>query len=101
MLIAASIIALMFILAPVRFWLIFHRSKSISSGPIPQVLAIAFRGFSWAGLIGPVVILLLVGRQLGACTLAVAGSTRLPMVAGWDNLLPQWFRNYIPNIRRP
>jgi hypothetical protein len=42
-------------------------------------------------VIGPIVILLRIGRQLGACTRAVAGSTRLRMVAGWDQLLPQWF----------
>jgi amino acid transporter len=70
-------------------------------GPIPQVLSIAFHRFAWAGLIGPLVILLLVGRQLGACTLAVAGSTRLPMVAGWDNLLPQWFSKLHPKYKTP
>jgi amino acid transporter len=47
------------------------------------------------------VILLLVGRQLGASTLAVAGSTRLPMVAGWDHLLPQWFAKLHPRFKTP
>ena len=29
------------------------------------------------------------------------GSTRLPMVAGWDNLLPQWFVRLHPRYRTP
>ena len=33
--------------------------------------------------------------------LAVAGSTRLPMVAGWDNLLPGWFSKLHPKYKTP
>ena len=29
------------------------------------------------------------------------GSTRLPMVAGWDDLLPQWFVRLHPRYRTP
>ena len=100
-LIASPIIALMFILGTSSILAYIAPEQVDLVGPIPQVLAIAFRRFAWAGLIGPVVILLLVGRQLGACTLAVAGSTRLPMVAGWDHLLPQWFSKLHPKYRTP
>jgi amino acid transporter len=100
-LIASPIIALMFILGTSSILAYVTPDQVDLVGPIPQVLAIAFRGFKWAGFIAPVVILLLVFRQLGACTLAVAGSTRLPMVAGWDNLLPGWFSKLHPKYRTP
>jgi len=100
-LIASPIIALMFILGTSSILAYVSPEQVDLVGPIPQVLSIAFRSFRWAGLIGPIVILLLVARQLGACTLAVAGSTRLPMVAGWDNLLPGWFSKLHPKYKTP
>src|SRR5579864_1929776 len=99
--IASPIIGLMFILGTSSILAYVTPDQVDLVGPIPQVLAIAFRRFAWAGIIGPIVILLLVGRQLGACTLAVAGSTRLPMVAGWDHLLPQWFAKLHPKYKTP
>jgi len=100
-LIAAPVIGLMFILGTSSVLAFVSPEQVDLVGPIPQVLAIAFRRFAWAAFIGPAVILLLVGRQLGACTLAVAGSTRLPMVAGWDNLLPEWFSKLHPKYKTP
>lgn len=100
-LIASPVIALMFILGTSSILAYVSPEQVDLVGPIPQVLSIAFHRFAWAGWIGPAVILLLVGRQLGACTLAVAGSTRLPMVAGWDRLLPAWFSKLHPRYRTP
>jgi amino acid transporter len=100
-LIAAPIVALMFILGTSAILAYDTPDQVDLVAPIPQVLSIAFRHFAWAGVVGPLVILLLVGRQLGACTLAVAGSTRLPMVAGWDHLLPQWFSKLHPRYKTP
>jgi len=100
-LIASPIVALMFILGTSAILAYASPEQVDLVGPIPQVLSIAFRRFAWAGIVGPIVILLLVGRQLGACTLAVAGSTRLPMVAGWDHLLPQWFSRLHPKYKTP
>ncbi len=100
-LIATPIIALMFILGTSAILGYVSPEQVDLIGPIPQVLSIAFHRFPWAGIVGPVVILLLVGRQLGASTLAVAGSTRLPMVAGWDHLLPPWFSKLHPKYKTP
>jgi glutamate:GABA antiporter len=100
-LIASPIIALMFILGTSSILAFVSPEHVDLIGPIPQVLSIAFRRFSWASFVAPAVILLLVARQLGASTLAVAGSTRLPMVAGWDHLLPQWFSKLHPKYRTP
>jgi amino acid transporter len=55
----------------------------------------------FARLIVPILILLLMMRQLGAVTLIFAGNTRLPMVTGWDGLLPRWFTKLHPRFRTP
>lgn len=99
--IASPIIALMFILGTDSV-LAFSRPQDVDLvGPIPQTLSLGFARMGIAGPIGALVILLLVGRQLGAATLAVAGAARLPMVAGWDHLLPGWFARVHPRYRTP
>ncbi|HYL35471.1 MAG TPA: APC family permease [Bryobacteraceae bacterium] len=100
-LIASPLIALMFILGTSSVLAFVSPEQVDLVGPIPQVLTIALRPFRWAGWIAPAAILLLVGRQIGNCTLSVAGSTRLPMVAGWDHLLPEWFATLHPKYKTP
>ncbi|MBZ5611842.1 MAG: APC family permease [Acidobacteriia bacterium] len=100
-LIASPIIALMFILGTSAVLAFVSPDQVDLVGPIPQVLTVALGRFRWVGLIAPVAIMLLVGRQIGNSTLSVAGSTRLPMVAGWDHLLPQWFSQLHPKYKTP
>src|SRR5439155_2256880 len=69
--------------------------------PIPQAITVGFRGLGAAEFIAPVLILLLLTRQLGNVMLIFAGNTRLPMVAGWDGLLPAWFTRLHPRYRTP
>ena len=70
--------------------------------PIPQALSIGFEGSGpLAQLIVPALILLLLLRQLGVVTMLFNGNTRLPLVAGWDNLLPGWFARLHPRFRTP
>ncbi|HLG96260.1 MAG TPA: APC family permease [Bryobacteraceae bacterium] len=100
-LIASPIICLMFILGTSSV-LAFVRPDQVDLvGPIPQVLTLALGRFQWAALIAPTAILLLIGRQIGNCTLSTAGSARLPMVAGWDHLLPEWFSRLHPKYKTP
>jgi amino acid transporter len=99
--IASPVIVLMFVLGTSSVLAYFSPDQVDLVGPIPQVLSFALHGFTWSAWIAPAIILLLVGRQLGACTLAVAGSTRLPMVAGWDHLLPEWFAKLHPKYKTP
>jgi amino acid transporter len=69
--------------------------------PIPQTLTAGVRGLGVASYIAPVLIVLLLMRQLGAINMIFAGNTRLPMVAGWDGLLPKWFTRLHPKTRTP
>src|SRR5262249_58399366 len=69
--------------------------------PIPQTLKIAFSGMGFASIIAPLLIALLLLRQIGNVSLMFAGTTRLPMVAGWDGLLPKWFARLHPRHLTP
>jgi amino acid transporter len=55
----------------------------------------------FASLIVPALVFTLLLRQLGTSVLLVAGNTRLPMVAGWDGLVPAWFTRLHPRFRTP
>lgn len=98
---AVPIIALMFILGTGSTLALVPPGQIDLVSPIPQTLTIGFRGLGFAGLIVPALILLLLMRQVGAVALIFAGNTRLPMVAGWDGLLPGWFTRLHPRFRTP
>jgi amino acid transporter len=69
--------------------------------PIPQALSLAFGEGGVAALLGKVAILLLQIRILGAASFLFTGATRLPMTAGWDQLIPAWFTRLHPRYRTP
>jgi glutamate:GABA antiporter len=99
--IATPIIALMFILGTSSVVALVPKDKIDLVSPIPQTLTIGFQGMGIARLIVPVLILMLLLRQIGNVTLLFAGNTRLPMVAGWDGLLPEWFTRMHPKFGTP
>jgi amino acid transporter len=90
-LIASPIIALMFILGTSSVLALVPNDQIDLVSPIPQALKIGFSGMGVVSLIAPLLIATLLMRQIGNVTLIFAGTTRLPMVAGWDGLLPSWF----------
>ena len=100
-LIAAPLIALMFILGTGSVIALIPQDRIDLVSPIPQTLVAGFQGLGVARLIVPLLILLLLLRQLGSLTLIFAGNTRLPMVAGWDGLLPEWFTRLHPRYHTP
>jgi amino acid transporter len=70
-------------------------------GPIPQALSIGLRGFGFARLLVAIAILFLLTNYLSSFCLNFAANTRLPMVAGWDHLLPEWFTRLHAKYRTP
>jgi amino acid transporter len=100
-LLASPAIALMFILGTSSVLALVPRDQIDLVSPIPQALTIAFKGSSIAAFIVPALILTLLVRQFGNATLLFAGNTRLPMVAGWDGLLPAWFTRLHPRHGTP
>lgn len=65
------------------------------------MLTLAASGLGIVGLIAPAVILFMLVRMVGNMTLVFGGNSRLPMVAGWDGLLPAWFTRLHPRYKTP
>ena len=99
--IASPIIALMFILGTSSVLAFVPRDRVDLIGPIPQVLSIGFRSLGWVGAIGSIAILGITVRSIALMSIYFAGNTRLPMVAGWDRLLPEWFSRLHPRYKTP
>jgi len=99
--IATPLIALMFILGTATVLAFVPRDQIDLVSPIPQTLRAGVQGLGAAAFVAPVLIILLLMRQLGALNMIFAGNTRLPMVAGWDGLLPSWFTRLHPTRRTP
>jgi amino acid transporter len=59
--------------------------------PIPQTLRFAFGNRGAGNVISMVAILFVQMRLIGATSYIFTGVTRLPMTAGWDHLIPEWF----------
>jgi amino acid transporter len=100
-LIAAPIIAVMFIMGTSSVLAFIPDSNIDLIGPIPQVLRAGFAGLGWGAIMGPIAIVLLTMRTLANMSIVFTGTTRLPLVAGWDRLLPNWFTSLHPRSRVP
>ena len=99
--IAAPIIAAMFILGTSSV-LAFVSPKDVDTiSPIAQVLSLGFGSFGWVGKVVSIAILGVVVRQIALMSLYFAGNSRLPLVAGWDRLLPSWFTRLHPKYKTP
>ena len=99
--ISAPIIALMFILGTSTVVAFVPRDQIDLIGPIPQVLSIGFGALGWVGAIGSIAILGISVRTIALMSIYFTGNTRLPMVAGWDRLLPAWFSRLHPKYKTP
>ena len=99
--ISAPIIALMFILGTGSVLAFVSPDKVDLIGPIPQVLSLGFSSFGWVSTLVSFTIFGVAARQIALMSIYFAGNTRLPMVAGWDNLLPAWFARLHKRYRTP
>lgn len=99
--IASPIIALMFVLGTSSV-LAFIGNNSIDLiGPVPQTLRLGLRSFPIAGAVASAGIVLMTVRSISSTSVHLTGSSRLPMVAGWDQLLPGWFSHLHPRYKTP
>ena len=99
--IAAPIIAAMFILGTSSVLALVPQDSIDLIAPIPQVLSAGFRPFGAAAGVATVAIVALLGIRVAQASVMFAGNTRLPMVAGWDGLLPSWFTRLHARYRTP
>ncbi|HXU46450.1 MAG TPA: amino acid permease, partial [Thermoanaerobaculia bacterium] len=100
-LLAAPIIAAMFILGTSSVLALIPQDRIDLIAPIPQVLAEGSRALPFAAAVAPLAVLALLAIRIAQSSVMFAGNTRLPMVAGWDRLLPEWFTRLHARFRTP
>jgi amino acid transporter len=98
---AAPIIAVMFILGTSSVLALIPQDRIDLIAPIPQVLSEGSSTLRFAAVAAPLAILALLGIRVAQSSVTFAGNTRLPMVAGWDRLLPEWFTRLHARYRTP
>lgn len=99
--VAAPVIALLYVLGTSAILAFVAPDAVDVIGPIPQALSLGGAAFGAAKWIAPVAILLLLANYFGSFSLNFGANTRLPMVAGWDHLLPGWFTRLHPKYKTP
>ncbi len=105
--IAAPMIAVIYILMTGSLLTYLPAASVDLTGPIPQVLAAAFAGgnanggIDWGLMLGRGTILVLAIALVAQYAVIVAETSRLPMVAGWDGMLPAWFTRLDPRWKTP
>ena len=100
-LITAPIIALIYIFATSSI-LAFVTPETVDVvAPIPQALSLGSRAFGFAKVVVPLAIISLFLNYPTTFSTYFSGSVRLPMAAGWDHLLPEWFSRLHPVHRTP
>ncbi len=110
--IAAPIIAVIYILMTGSMLAYIPAAKVDLTGPIPQLLAVAFGGAAGGGgafranidlglMLGRATILALALALVAQYAVLVAETSRLPLVAGWDGIVPEWFTRLDPRWRTP
>src|SRR6266403_487905 len=100
-LIASPVIAIAFILGTSSVLAFVGNNPIDLIGPVPQTLRLGLRSFPIAGAVASVGFLLMTTRTIASTSVHVTGSSRLPMVAGWDRLLPNWFSHLHPRYKTP
>src|SRR6266403_616931 len=100
-LIATPVIAVAFILGTSSVLAFVGNNPIDLIGPVPQTLRLGLRSFPIAGAVASVGFLLMTTRTIASTSVHVTGSSRLPMVAGWDRLLPNWFSHLHPRYKTP
>jgi amino acid transporter len=100
-LIAAPVIALMFVLGTSTMVAYVPKDEMDLIGPIAQVLRVGYQPFGFAASLVTVAILMTLAMRVGQASVAFTAVSRLPMVAGWDRLLPPWFSRLHPRHKTP
>jgi amino acid transporter len=62
---------------------------------------VAGGGVDWGLALGRATILVLALAFVAQCVVMVAETSRLPMVTGWDGMIPAWFTRLDPRWKTP
>lgn len=99
--IAAPIIALMFILGTSAVQALVPPGQVDLVGPIPQAFRIGLGSTGIAAILIPFAVMAVNARTIANSSVLFTATSRMPMVAGWDRLIPGWFSRLHPKYRTP
>lgn len=99
--IAAPIICVMFILGTSSVLALIPKDQIDLIAPIPQIMTVGFGPFGAALSIVTMVVVSMSVIRFAQASVQFGANTRLPMVAGWDSLLPAWFTKLHAKYRTP
>jgi amino acid transporter len=91
----------MFVLGTSSIVALVPRDKVDLISPISQALTLGTRQSDPGASLIPRVLAALFLSFVGQLAISFGITTRLPLVAGWDNLLPAWFSRLHPGAKRP
>jgi amino acid transporter len=99
--IAAPLIALMFILGTSAIQALVPPDQVDLVGPIPQAFRMALGSSGAVAIIVPFAIFAVTARTVANSSVIFTATSRMPMVAGWDSLMPAWFARLSPKYKTP
>jgi amino acid transporter len=99
--ITAPVIALLYIFGTSAILALVPPGAVDVTAAIPQALSRAFQPMGLARIIVPLSVVLLLTNYVSTFNINFNGCARLPMVAGWDHLLPAWFTRLHPKYKTP
>jgi amino acid transporter len=99
--ISAPIIAALFIFGTSGVLAVNDAANVDLVSPVLQAISAAARPFALAAHLASAFFVLLLVSRLAQSSINFAVNSRLPMVAGWDHLLPEWFTRLHPTRRTP
>jgi glutamate:GABA antiporter len=98
---SAPLIALFYILGTACV-LAFTRPADIDLiSPATQALSRGAQAAASALFVGPFVAIVIIGQVIANASVYCNAAARLPMVAGWDHLLPAWLSRLHPRFKTP
>jgi amino acid transporter len=99
--IAAPLIALMYILGTGAVLAYVPPSQVDLAASVPQTIQAGFGATGWGGALTEIASLGFVLSYVASIVVYIGMAARLPMVAGWDGFLPGWWSALHPRWRTP
>jgi amino acid transporter len=99
--VSAPIIAALFIFGTSAVLAVVDPADVDLVSPVLQAISVAARPLALAAHLASTFFILLLVSRLAQSSINFAVNSRLPMVAGWDHLLPAWFTRLHPTRRTP
>jgi amino acid transporter len=99
--ISAPIIAGLFIFGTSAVLAVHDAADVDLVSPVLQAISVAARPLALTAHLASGFFVMLLVSRLAQSSINFAVNSRLPMVAGWDHLLPEWFTRLDPTRRTP